>query len=84
MDKIIEVECPVCHSILWIDVEKKIVVQHKKPTKKNFKSFDELLIKEKEKKEKVDEFFDMAKKLEEAKKKKARELFEKSINKDKE
>jgi hypothetical protein len=79
MENIIEIECPGCHSNLWVDVEKKVVVDHKKTTKKTFSSFDDLLIKEKQKKETVDERFLMAKDLEQAKKKKAEEIFARSI-----
>jgi hypothetical protein len=79
MANIIEIECPTCHSNLWVDVEKKVVVQHKKTKKKSFASFDDLLTKEKEKKEKVDERFLMARDLEKAKKKKAEEIFKKSL-----
>jgi hypothetical protein len=79
MANIIEIECPVCHSNLWVDVEKKVVIQHKKTKKKSFASFDDLLVKEKTKKEKVDERFLMAKDLEQAKKKKAEEIFKKSF-----
>lgn len=79
MANIIEIECPLCHSDLWVDVEKKVVVQHKKTKKKNFASFDDLLVKEKEKKEKADERFLMARDLEQAKKKKAEEIFKKSL-----
>jgi hypothetical protein len=80
MANIIEIECPDCHSSLWVDVDKKVVVQTKKTRKKSFASFDDLLLKEKEKKEKVDERFLMAKDLEQAKKKKAEEIFKKSFN----
>ena len=79
MGNIIEIECPECHTSLWVDVDKKVVVQHKKTKKKNFNSFDDLLLKEKVKKEKTDERFLQAKELEEAKKKKAEELFKKSF-----
>ena len=79
MANIIEIECPGCHSNLWVDVEKKVVVQHKKTKKKSFSSFDDLLLKEKVKMEKVDERFLLAKDLEQAKKKKAEEIFAKSI-----
>ena len=82
MANIIETECPHCHSSLWVDVEQKVVVQHKKTKKKNFTSFDQLLDKEKAKKEKVDERFRMAKNLGDAKKKKAEELFKQSIGED--
>lgn len=80
MGKIIEIECPECHGVLWIDVDANTVVQHSKSRKKNFSSFDDLLLKEKEKKEKADERFLMAKELEETKKKKAEELFNKSFS----
>jgi len=79
MPNIIEIECPICHSNLWIDVNNKNIIQHEKTKKKNFKSFDELLLNEKEKKEKADEKFLIAKDLEKAKKKKAEDLFKKSI-----
>jgi uncharacterized protein YbaR (Trm112 family) len=82
MANIIEIECPVCHGNLWVDVEKKVVVQHKKTKKKNVASFDDLLVKEKSKKEKADERFLMAKDLEQAKKKKAEEIFKKSLSLD--
>ncbi len=79
MAKLIEVECPLCHGNLWIDIEKKQVVEHKKSKKKNHSSLDELLLQEKSKKEKADERFLSARELAEAKKKKAQELFEKSF-----
>ena len=79
MANMIEIECPECHSSLWVDVEKKVVVQHNKTKKKNLASFDDLLVKEKEKKEKVDERFLMARDLEQARKKKAEEIFKKSL-----
>ena len=80
MSKLIEVECPICHSNLWIDINNQNIIQHEKTKKKNFESFDELLLKEKEKKEKADERFLIAEELEKAKKKKAEDLFKKSIN----
>lgn len=82
MAELIEIECPECHATLWIDPEKKIVVQHKKTKKKNFSSFEDLLVKEKQKKDKTEERFLLAKDLEEAKKKKAEEIFNKSLKED--
>jgi hypothetical protein len=79
MANIIEIECPDCHSNLWVDVDNKVVVQHKKVKKTNTASFDDLLLKEKAKKDKVEERFLMAKDLEQAKKKKAEEIFNKSL-----
>ena len=80
MEKIIEVICPKCKSSLWVDVEKKEVVQHKKG-EKQMSSFEELLEKEKKKKESAEETFLSARELEKAKKKKAEELFNKSFKK---
>jgi len=79
VDKLIEIECPVCHANLWVDTDKKNVVQHKRSEKKNLSSFEELLNKEKQKKEAVDERFSQAQSLEQAKKKKAAEFFEQTI-----
>jgi oligoribonuclease (3'-5' exoribonuclease) len=78
-DKMIEIECPVCHANLWVDADKKNVVQHKRSEKKQLSSFEELLNKEKQKKEAVDERFSQARSLEQAKKKKAAEFFEQTI-----
>ena len=75
----IEIECPVCHDSLWVDADKKNVVQHKRSEKKQLSSFEELLNKEKQKKEAVDERFSQARSLEQAKKKKAAEFFEQTI-----
>jgi len=76
---LIEIECPVCHANLWVDTDKKNVVQHKRSEKKNQSSFEELLNKEKQKKAAVDERFSQAQSLEQAKKKKAAEFFEQTI-----
>ncbi len=43
MSKIIKVECPVCKSLLYIDVEKEIVIKHERQKKKKEISLDELL-----------------------------------------
>jgi len=79
VDNLIEIQCPICHASLWVDTEKKTVVQHKRSEKKVHSSFEELLTKEKQKKEAVDERFSQAKSLEQAKKKKAAEFFEQTI-----
>lgn len=68
--------------MLWVDIDRKEVIQHKKSQKKVHSSFDDLLIKEKEKKEKSDERFLAAQKLEQAKKQKAEEIFKNSLKSD--
>ncbi len=78
MEKIIEVICPKCNSKLWIDVENKVVVQHKK-SKRSKSSFEDLLEREKKKKESTEETFQTASELEKAKKKKAEEIFNKNF-----
>jgi Zn-finger nucleic acid-binding protein len=79
MEKIIEVQCPICHGSLWVDAEAKQVVQHRRSEKKVHSSFEDLLSREKQKKEAVEERFSQAKSLEQAKKKKAAEFFEQTI-----
>lgn len=79
MSTLIEVECPHCHALLWVDTEAHEVIKYEKSDKKTHSSFEDLLSKEKQKKEKVEERFSQARSLEEAKKKKAEELFQKSI-----
>jgi vacuolar-type H+-ATPase subunit I/STV1 len=79
MASLIEIHCPVCHASLWVDVEAKQVVQHKRSEKKVHSSFEDLLSKEKQKKEAVEERFSQAKSLEQAKKRKAAEFFEQTI-----
>ena len=79
MATIIELHCPACHASLWVDVETKQVVQHRRSEKKVHSSFEDLLSKEKQKKEAVEERFSQAKSLEQAKKKKAAEFFEQNL-----
>ena len=79
MENLIEVHCPACHASLWVDIDSRQVVQHKRSAKKVHSSFEDLLSKEKQKKEAVEERFTQAKSLEQAKKKKAAELFEQTI-----
>lgn len=79
MSKIIKIECPSCHDELWVDTETETVIQHKKTEKKNFSSFEDLILGEKKKKEQADEKFELARKLKEEKKKQAEEIFNKSF-----
>ena len=79
MSNIIKVECPSCHEELWIDTETQKVIQHKKSEKKNFASFEDLILGEKKKKEQADEKFELARKLKDEKKKKAEAFFKKSF-----
>jgi len=82
MAKLIEVDCPLCRSKLWIDMETQQVVQHKKVDRRDPADFADLLVKEKEKKEKADLRFTQARELEKAKKEKAARIFEAQLKKD--
>ena len=63
MSNIIKIECPSCHEELWIDTDTQKIIQHKKSDKKNFSSFEDLILGEKKKKEQADEKFDLARKF---------------------
>jgi hypothetical protein len=82
MAKLIEVDCPVCRSRLWVDLETRQVVQHQKAERREPADLAALLEKEKEKKEQADLRFSQARELEKAKKEKAAQLFEAQLKKD--
>jgi hypothetical protein len=78
-EKIFDLECPVCHSSLWIDPKIKKAVKSEKAAKKKG-SLDDLLMKEKEKKGEFDRKFEATAELEKEKKKKAQEKFLKAFD----
>jgi hypothetical protein len=73
------IECPVCHSTLWVDSRAKKVVKTEKAKKKTG-SLDDLLVKEKERKSEFDRKFEATAELEKEKKKKAQEKFMKAFD----
>jgi hypothetical protein len=78
--KVIEVICPCCQTILWVDPAAGSVVRFEKPPKKK-ESLDDLLFKEKKKKEGFATKFEATADLEKQKLQRAKEKFEKEIGK---
>ncbi|HHF42917.1 MAG: hypothetical protein DRI99_04115 [Candidatus Aminicenantes bacterium] len=76
--KLISVNCPICHSILWIDPVLGEVIKVEKG-KRPKSSLDDLLLKEKEKKEKADLRFEATAKMAREKRRKIEEEFEKFL-----
>jgi len=78
--KVIEVACPCCRAVLWVEASTGSVVKSEKAAKKK-ESFDELLLKEKKKKEGFETKFEATADLEKQKLAKAKEKFEKALGK---
>ncbi|MFW6131962.1 MAG: hypothetical protein ACOC5F_05145 [Candidatus Aminicenantaceae bacterium] len=79
-ERIYELVCPLCHSILWIDSIDRKIIKFEKSGGKKRKYWDELLINEKKKKEEMDRKFETTSELEKMKLKKAEEKFKKALS----
>ena len=79
-DKVFEIVCPHCQTLIWVDGENKRVLKTEKAAKKK-ESLDELLLKEKQKKDGLSTKFEATAALEQEKLKKARERFETALGK---
>lgn len=81
-EKVFEIVCPHCQTVIWVDGENRRVLRTEKAAKKK-ESLDELLLKEKQKKDGMAGKFEATAALEQEKLKKAREKFDKAFeNKD--
>jgi len=78
--KVLEVICPFCQTLLWVDPATGSVVKFEKPQKKK-ESLDDLLVKEKKKKEGFATKFEATADLEKQKLERAKEKFEREIGK---
>jgi hypothetical protein len=78
--KVVEVACPCCRTILWVETSTGNVVKSEKAAKKK-ESLDDLLLKEKKKKEGFETKFEATADLEKQKLAKAKEKFEKAFGK---
>lgn len=76
---LIQVSCPGCSTILWVDPLTQSVIKTEKG-KKAKGSFDDLLMKEKKKKEQADRRFESTAELEKKKKKAAEDQFAKAFS----
>ncbi|MGQ9617691.1 MAG: hypothetical protein ACUVUG_01890 [Candidatus Aminicenantia bacterium] len=77
--KLLKIDCPVCGSIIWIDVEARIIVKHEKAEKKKSISLEELIEKEKKKSEEFERKFESVAELQKEKKKELEEKFRKKL-----
>jgi len=78
--KILEIVCPCCRTVLWVDAEKGGLVKSEKAAKKK-ESLDDLLLKEKKKVEGFATKFESTAELERRKRELAKEKFEKALEK---
>ncbi|MDD8025543.1 MAG: hypothetical protein PHI34_03435 [Acidobacteriota bacterium] len=80
-DKVFEIVCPHCQTVLWVDGEGRKILKSEKAAKKKKETLDDLLAKEKEKRDGMASKFEATAALEQEKLKKAREKFEKALEK---
>lgn len=78
-EKVFQILCPCCQSLLWIDSVAQEVVQSEKGAGKKKKSLDDLLMKEKKRKSEFDRKFEATAELEKKKKEKIEDGFKKAL-----
>jgi len=78
--QVFQINCPCCHTLLWIDSGTSEVIKFEKAKKKKG-SLDELLIKEKKRKGEFDRKFEATAELQKERWKKTKEKFEKALTK---
>ena len=78
-DRVFQILCPCCQSLLWVDSVTQEVVQSEKGAGKKKKSLDDLLMKEKKRKSEFDRKFEATAELEKKKKEKIEEGFKKAL-----
>ena len=61
--QVLEVECPYCHSSLWVDPVEKAVIKSERGKKKKG-TLDELLMKEKKRRDGIDRKFEATAEME--------------------
>ena len=79
-EKVFEIACPHCRTVIWVDGENRRVLRTEKAAKKK-ESLDELLFKEKQKNDGMAGKFEATAALEQEKLKKAREKFDQAFGK---
>jgi hypothetical protein len=77
-ERVFELVCPCCGTILWVDAATKRLIKSEKGARKK-ESLDELLLKEKKKKEEFATKFEATAELEKQKREKAQAKFEKAL-----
>lgn len=77
---LLEIVCPHCHTVLWIDPATRSVIRAEKGGAKPKSSLDELLEKEHKRRSEFDQKFEATAELEKHKRQKAREKFDKAMS----
>jgi hypothetical protein len=77
-DKVFEIACPHCGTVIWVDGETRGVLKSERGARKK-ETFDDLLVREKKKIEGMATKFEATASLEKQKKDKAKETFEKAF-----
>jgi hypothetical protein len=78
--KVFEVQCPDCHSVLWIDgISGKVIKSDK--TKKKRGTLEDMLQKEKDRKSEFSHKFEATAEMQKEKRKKAEEKFRDAFDK---
>lgn len=80
-DKVFQILCPCCQSLLWVDSVSQEVIQSEKGAGKKKKSLDELLVKEKKRRSEFGRKFDATAEMEKKRKEKVEEGFRKALTK---
>lgn len=76
--KVLRIQCPGCHKLLWIDPVTQQVIRSEKG-KHKMSSLDDLLVREKKKREGFERKFEATSEMQKERKEKAREMFEKAL-----
>lgn len=79
--EVLEVVCPCCQSVLWVDSATRQVIKTEKHAAKKKGTLDDLLEQEKKRKAGFDQKFEATAELERQKKEKARAAFERAMGK---
>jgi hypothetical protein len=79
-ENVIQVVCPCCRTVLWIDSQAQGVIKAEKGKKKK-ESLDDLLLKEKKKYQEFGRKFELTAEMGKKKLEKAEELFRKGLSK---
>jgi len=76
---VFSVDCPHCHSVLWVDSLTQEVIKSEKGKRKT-ESLDELLLKEKKRKSEFERKFEATAELEKKRREKVKEKVEKALS----
>ena len=76
---VFSVDCPHCHSVLWIDSQTQEVIKTEKGRRRT-ESLNELLLKEKKRKSEFERKFEATAELEKKRREKLKEKVEKALS----